>query len=92
MERYEFTVHGADETIAITHSAALPDLRAAWPVIVDLAHRVDGVGSRIIVTNVAADVLMLVGVATAGSFANTRTQSDGRSIADDRATEAQSSP
>ncbi len=74
MEHYEFTVRDANEAIAAMHSAALADLRAAWEVVVELAQSVDTVGGRIRVTNKAGDLLILVGVETARSFAKSQKQ------------------
>ena len=65
MERYDFEVLKGDETIAAARSVALPDPRAAWPRVAELAKNVDEPGCRIRVTNEAGEVLVLVGVAAA---------------------------
>jgi hypothetical protein len=72
VEHYEFSVWDANEAIAAMRSAALADLRAAWEVVVELAQSVETVGGRIRVTNQAGDLLILVGVETARSFAKPR--------------------
>lgn len=70
MQRYDFAVLKGDETIAATNSIALPDLKAAWSHVTELARTVDEPGARIRVTNPAGEVEILAGVSIArGEFA-----------------------
>ena len=68
MEQYDFAVLKGAETIAATRSA-LPDPRAAWSRVAELAENVDEPGCLIRVTNEAGEVLILVGVAAARGMA-----------------------
>jgi hypothetical protein len=65
MQRYDFAVVKGDETIAVTKSIALPDLKAAWSHVTELARTVDEPGTRIRVTNPAGEVEILAGVSIA---------------------------
>ena len=70
MQRYDFVVLKGDETIAAKKSISLPDLKAAWRHVTELARRIDEPGSRICVTNPAGEVEILAGVSIAkGVFA-----------------------
>lgn len=68
MEHYDFAVLKGDKTIATQKSIALPDSRAAWPQVVELAKKHDEPGCRIRVTNKDGDVVILVGIAAARRF------------------------
>lgn len=74
MDRYDFKVREADGTISVVHSVALSDLRSVWSMVAEIAHGVDEVGGRIIVTNDLDEVVILVGVATARSYSMARKQ------------------
>lgn len=70
MQRYDFAVVKADETVAAMKSIALPDLKAAWSHVSELARAVDEPGTRIRVTNPAGEVEILAGASIArGEFA-----------------------
>ena len=68
MQRYDFTVLKKDETVTATKSIALPDLKAAWRHVAELAKAFDEPGTRIRVTNSAGEVEMLAGVSIARDF------------------------
>ncbi len=71
MQQYDFAVLKGDETIATIESVALPDLKAAWSDVTELAKTINERGSRIRVTNPAGDVEILAGVSIArGDFAD----------------------
>ncbi len=61
--RYEFRVHRSDEQFVAAQSLTLPDVTSAWSEVVDIAHSMADIGSRIIVTNDRGEVVILVGVA-----------------------------
>ena len=65
MQHYNFAVLKNDETIAARKSIELPDLKAAWSQVTELARTIDEPGSRIRVTNRAGEVEILAGVAIA---------------------------
>ena len=67
MQRYDFTVLKKDETVTATKSIALPDLKAAWSHVTELARTIDEPGTRICVTNPAGEVEILAGIAIARS-------------------------
>ena len=80
MEHYDFEVLKGDETIAVARSVALPDPRAAWPRVAELAKNVGGPGCLLAnnvgepgclirVTNEAGEVVVLVGIAVARRIA-----------------------
>jgi hypothetical protein len=68
MTCYDFKVRGDDETVLVLRSVELPDLRAVWAEVARLANDIDAVGGRVVVTDAAGEVLILVGVVTARSF------------------------
>jgi hypothetical protein len=73
MQHYNFAVLKNDETIAARKSIELPDLKAAWSQVTELARTIDEPGSRIRVTNRAGEVEILAGVAIArGDLGNAR--------------------
>jgi hypothetical protein len=73
MQRYDFVVLKGDETIAVKKSISLPDLKAAWCHVTELARTIDEPGSRIRVTNPAGEVEILAGVSIAqGGFARSQ--------------------
>lgn len=65
MQHYDFAVLKGDETIAARKSIALPDLKAAWSHVTELARTIGEPGSRIRVTNRAGEVEILAGVTIA---------------------------
>lgn len=65
MQHYNFAVLKNDESIAARKSIELPDLKAAWSHVTELARTIDEPGSRIRVTNPAGEVEILAGVAIA---------------------------
>lgn len=67
MQHYDFAVLKDDETITVRKSIALPDLKAAWSQVTELARTIDEPGCRIRVTNAAGDVEILAGVSIARS-------------------------
>ncbi|WP_298428437.1 hypothetical protein [Rhodoblastus sp.] len=67
MQRYDFAIVKNDETIAARQSVALPDLKAAWSHVTELARTIDEPGTRIYVTNPAGEVEILAGIAIARS-------------------------
>ena len=69
MERYDFEVLKGDETISAARSVALPDPRAAWPRVAELARKVAEPGCQIRVTNEAREMVILIGVAAARHIA-----------------------
>ncbi len=68
MEHYDFKLRGDDETMVVFRSIALEDMRAVWNMVASLARDVGVSGNRIVVSNEAGEVVILVGVATARSF------------------------
>lgn len=71
MQHYDFAVLKDDETIAARKSIALPDLKAAWPHVTELARTISDPGSRILVTNRDGEIEILAGVMIArGDLAN----------------------
>jgi hypothetical protein len=68
MERYDFKLRREEETIVVFRSVALDDLRAVWAMVASMAGDVGDLGGRIVVTNQAGEVVILVGVATARSY------------------------
>ncbi len=54
-----------DETITAIKSIALPDLKAAWSHVTEIAKTINEPGSRIRVTNPAGGVEILAGVSIA---------------------------
>ena len=68
--RYDFKVKKCDETIVAAQSIALPDMKSLWSEVVALTQSLNDAGSRIIVTNEAGEIVILVGVATASSLLN----------------------
>jgi hypothetical protein len=67
MQHYDFAVLKDDETITVRKSIALPDLKAAWSQVTELARTIDEPGCCIRVTNPAGDVEILAGVSIARS-------------------------
>jgi hypothetical protein len=65
MQHYDFAVLKGDETITAIKSIALPDLKAAWSHVTEIAKTINEPGSRIRVTNPAGDVEILAGVSIA---------------------------
>jgi hypothetical protein len=63
---HRFDVVKDDRAIAASQSVALRNVRAAWPRVVELVSSVDQPGCRIRVTNEAGEVVILVGVVSAG--------------------------
>src|ERR1700761_8030891 len=51
METYDFEVLRGDETVAAVHSIKLPNSKAVWPQVAELAKQVYEPGCRIRVTN-----------------------------------------
>jgi hypothetical protein len=70
MQRYDFTVLKKDETVTATQSLALPDLRAAWRRVAEMATAFDEPGTRIRVTNPDGEVEILAGVSIARDHAS----------------------
>jgi hypothetical protein len=68
--RYDFRVKKCDETIMVMKTVALPDTESLWSEVVAIAQSLNEAGSRIIVTNEAGEIVILVCVATAFSFLN----------------------
>lgn len=69
MEYYDFEVVKGEETIAAAKSVAIPEPRAAWPRVAELAKTVEEPGCRIRVTNAARELVILIGVAAARRLA-----------------------
>jgi hypothetical protein len=67
MRFYDFSVLKGDETIAARKSVELPDLKAAWAHVAELARTIDEPGSWIRVTNRDGEVEILAGVTIARS-------------------------
>ena len=65
METYDFEVLRGDETVAAVHSIKLPNSKAVWPQVAELAKQVYEPGCRIRVTNRSGEMVILVGVAAA---------------------------
>jgi hypothetical protein len=65
MQHYDFAVLKGDETITAIKSIALPDLKAAWSHVTEIAKTINEPGSRIRVTNPAGGVEILAGVSIA---------------------------
>jgi hypothetical protein len=73
MQHYDFAVLKDDETIAALKSIALPDLKAAWSHVAELAKTIREPGCRIRVTNRDGEVEILAGVSIArDDFAGAR--------------------
>jgi hypothetical protein len=68
MERYDFKLRRDEETIVVFRSIALEEMRDVWAMVASLAQDVGDLGGRIVVTNQAGEVVILVGVATARSY------------------------
>jgi hypothetical protein len=68
MERYDLKLRREEETLVVFRSVALEDMRAVWAMVASMARDVGGLGGRIVVTNQAGEVVILVGVATARSY------------------------
>ncbi len=68
MEHYDFKVRGDDETTVLFRSVAFDDIRAVWKMVASLARDIGVSGGRIVVSNAAGEVVILVGVATARSY------------------------
>ena len=65
MENYDFEILKGDEKIAVLRSIEIPNSRAMWPKITELANKFCEPGYRIRVTDQAGGIVMLVGVDTA---------------------------
>ncbi len=65
MQHYDFAVLNGDETITAIKSIALPNLKAAWSHVTEIAKTINEPGSRVRVTNPAGDVEILAGVSIA---------------------------
>jgi hypothetical protein len=65
MQHYDFAVLKDDETITALKSIELPDLKAAWSHVTELARTIGEPGSRIRVTNPEGDIEILAGVSIA---------------------------
>lgn len=61
--RYEFKVQRSDDSFVAAQSLTLPDVTSAWSEVVEIAHSMADIGSRIIVTNDRGEIVILVGVA-----------------------------
>jgi hypothetical protein len=68
MERYDLKLRREEETLVVFRSVALEDMRAVWAMVASMARDVGDLGGRIVVTNQAGEVVILVGVATARSY------------------------
>jgi hypothetical protein len=68
MEYYDFEVLRGDEIIATKPAVALDNSRAAWPVIVRMAKKLDLPGCRIRVKEQSGATVILIGAAAALSF------------------------
>ena len=65
LESYDFEVLLGDETITMLPSVELPNLKALWPRIAELARRAYEPGCRIRVTDKSGAIVTLVGITTA---------------------------
>ena len=63
MHIYDFEVLSDGAVIAARRSLALPDIRAAWREIAELARRYDAPGCKIRVKDDAGGIVILTGVA-----------------------------
>jgi hypothetical protein len=73
MDHYDIEVLKGEETIAAMKSIALPDLRAAWSHVTELARKIDEPGSVIRVTNRVGEIEILAGISIArGDVAGAR--------------------
>jgi hypothetical protein len=63
MHVYDFEVLNDGAVIAAQQTIALPDTRAAWPKIAELARTFDKPGHKIRVRDEAGGIVILIGVA-----------------------------
>jgi hypothetical protein len=68
VEKYCFKSLNEDGAILGFHCATHRGLSSVWLKIASLARRSDMTGGRIVVTNQAGEVVILVGVATARAY------------------------
>ncbi len=68
MEQYDFKLRRDEDTVCVFRSIALENMRAVWAMVASLSRDVGDLGGRIVVTNQAGEVVILVGVATARSY------------------------
>jgi hypothetical protein len=67
---YDFEVLKDGAVIAAEQTVALPDTRAAWPKIVELAKTFDEPGHKIRVKDEAGGIVILIGVTALRGRAN----------------------
>jgi hypothetical protein len=70
MAVYDFEVLKDGAVIAAKQTIALPDTRAAWPKVVELAKTFDKPGCKIRVRDEAGGIVILIGVVTLRRSAN----------------------
>jgi predicted 2-oxoglutarate/Fe(II)-dependent dioxygenase YbiX len=75
VEHYSFKLQKNDGAVLSVCSAAFSNMTAVWSEVAELAEREDLTGGRIVVTNQLGEVLILVGAATARSYAKSKSQS-----------------
>jgi hypothetical protein len=67
---YDFEVLKDGAVIAAQQTIVLPDTRAAWPKIAELAKTFDGPGHNIRVKDEAGGIVILIGIAALRRCAN----------------------
>jgi hypothetical protein len=67
---YDFEVLKDGAVIAAQQTIVLPDTRAAWPKIAELAKAFDGPGHNIRVKDEAGGIVILIGIAALRRCAN----------------------
>jgi hypothetical protein len=67
MQYYDVEVLKGDERVSAKRRVGLPDSRDAWPMIAELAERIEVPGCRIRVTDQSGQIIILIGVAAVQS-------------------------
>lgn len=65
MKYYDFEVLSGDKVLSARRSVAMRDLKAAWPMVTEMAFSVSQSGCRIRVKDEAGAIVILTGVAAA---------------------------
>lgn len=71
MKLYDFEVLTGDGVVSARRAVGICDLKAAWPMITEMALATDEAGCRIRVTDETGAIVILTGVAAARLHAET---------------------
>jgi hypothetical protein len=75
MRKFDFMVQNRDGVVTpVNRSVALPNSAAAWPLIVELAYNIEEPGAMILVASEAGEIVIRIGIASARSLANVRSE------------------